>query len=197
MTMEREPGPAAGQTGRRVSSLGELPRQIAPARDLWPQLEARLSAGMQERSAAHARRSRPRGRLAGTVALAALAVIIIVVLRLSSGPPSAPRTAGVRESPQPTAAIDPRFVRQRDALLRGLSARLAALPPPARRGVLDDLAALEQSVGSVQAALVRHPDSALLQELLVDAYQDEIGLLITVQASEAWVQQAVTGEGAI
>jgi hypothetical protein len=76
---------------------------------------------------------------------------------------------------------DPRYLRERAALLRSLDARLARLPPPSRKRVLDSLATIEQSIRDIQQALGREPGNALLQELLIDTCQNEMQLLSTVQ----------------
>ncbi len=72
---------------------------------------------------------------------------------------------------------DPRYARQRAALLRSLPARLAALPPPARAKVMASLATLKKAKEDLESALGKDPGNALLQELLVDTYQDEMRVL--------------------
>jgi len=76
---------------------------------------------------------------------------------------------------------DPRYQRQRAALVRSLPARLAALPPPARAKVLASLATIRKAKQDLEAALGKDPSNALLQELLVDTYQDEMRVLIDVR----------------
>ena len=76
---------------------------------------------------------------------------------------------------------DPRYLRERAALLRSLNSRLAKLPPPTRQKVLQSLATIHQSMQQIQQALGREPGNALLQELLIDTYQNEMQLLSTVQ----------------
>jgi hypothetical protein len=76
---------------------------------------------------------------------------------------------------------DPRYVRERQELLRTLDARLAKLPPPTRQKVLQSLTTIHQSMQQIQEALGREPGNALLQELLIDTYQNEMQVLSTVQ----------------
>ncbi len=81
---------------------------------------------------------------------------------------------------------DPRYARQRAALLRSLPARLAALPPPARAKVMASLAAISRAKQDLENALGKDPGNALLQELLVNTYQDEMRVLTDVhEASDA------------
>jgi len=64
--------------------------------------------------------------------------------------------------------------------VQALQARLAALPPPARAKVSASLAAIEQAKQDLEEALGRDPGNALLQELLVNTYQDEMRVLTDV-----------------
>jgi len=187
-----EPTPA------KVSKLSELPREIPPPRDGWPALEAKLRearAPLSEGSAesqggtAPARRSRPR--ITGIAALAAVLAAVVVGISLDRWmlAPAHPTavTAGTEGSRGASEALpvayvtDPRYLRERAALLRSLDARLAKLPPATRTKVLQSLATIHQSMHSIQQALGREPGDALLQELLIDTYQDEMQVLSTVQ----------------
>ncbi len=85
----------------------------------------------------------------------------------------------------PAYLADPSYMRQREALLRLLNARLAKLPPPSRQKVLASLATIQRSMQDIQTALGREPGNALLQELLIDTYQDEMRVLTTVQEASA------------
>jgi hypothetical protein len=113
--------------------------------------------------------------------------------RLSMTPPTQladrgtepPRTDLVTSVPV-TYVTDPRYVAERAALLKGLNAQLAALPPDTQKKVVADLATIHQSMLDLQAALGRDPSNALLQELLVNTYQDEMHVLVAVrEASES------------
>jgi hypothetical protein len=81
---------------------------------------------------------------------------------------------------------DPRYERQRRALVRALQERLAALPPPARAKVSASLAAVEKAKKDLEQALGQDPGNALLQELLINTYQDEMRVLTDVhEASDS------------
>jgi hypothetical protein len=75
---------------------------------------------------------------------------------------------------------DPRYERERAALLRSLQSRLEALPPPARAKVVASLATIEKAKEDLEQALGKDPGNALLQELLVNTYQDEMRVLTDV-----------------
>ena len=70
--------------------------------------------------------------------------------------------------------------------MQSLQARLAALPPQARAKVTASLAAIENAKKDLEHALGKDPSNALLQELLVNTYQDEMRVLTDVhEASDA------------
>src|SRR5581483_7615759 len=86
--------------------------------------------------------------------------------------------------PSTTAAsfvTDPRYVSVHRELMRTLDQRLATLPPATRAKVLASLETIHQSMRDIQSALGRDPGNALLQELLVNTYQDEMNVLTDVQ----------------
>jgi hypothetical protein len=59
------------------------------------------------------------------------------------------------------------------------------LPPESRAKVVDSLATIHKSMQDLEAALGKDPTNALLQELLLNTYQDEMRVLTTVHdASE-------------
>ena len=179
----------------KISRLSELRQDIPPPHDGWPALEAKLRASAMEHEGAAveqtgpARRWRPRmTQIASLAAVLAAVVVGISIDRwiLSPAPLSAPVAAvpggGRAQSAIPvTYVTDPRYLRERADLLRSLDARLAKLPPASRQKVLDSLATIHQSIHDIQQALGREPGNALLQELLIDSYQNEMQVLSTVQ----------------
>jgi hypothetical protein len=183
----------SGAEERKVSSLRELSPAIEPARDLWPQIEARINA---ERSTAAAALPRPaRARAVPPRWLAAAAVVASVAVGVWIGRSLLPAARPGAQSPigasranfadAPAAldvayVADPRYQRDRAALMKTLQARLAALPPPARAKVMASLAAIQRAKQDLENALGKDPGDALLQELLVNTYQDEMRVLTDV-----------------
>jgi hypothetical protein len=76
--------------------------------------------------------------------------------------------------------MDSKYTRQRAELVRDLEARLAALPPESRTKVMASLQAINDSKRDLEAELGKDPSNALLQELLVNTYQDEMRVLTAV-----------------
>ena len=182
---------------RKISSLRDLPLDIAPPRDLWRGIEAQIAAdrnAVQENSAGDvARRSRRLVRLrvlAAAAMIAALAVGIWIgraVLPLPGvGPSTVPaRSASTIRPGEPTAlpaglVMDSKYNRDRAALVKDLETRLATLPPNSRAKVLSSLKAISDSKQALEAELGKDPSNALLQELLVNTYQDEMHVLTAV-----------------
>jgi hypothetical protein len=184
----------------RVRSLGELPQSIEPGRDLWPQIEARLREARPDAPPVSApvsarRRGVPLRWLAAAAMVASVAVGVWIGRTLLPGaaPLSAQQAPAQNPAPWLNAGSaldaayvsDPRYERQRAALLRTLQARLAALPQPSRDKVMASLASIEKAKQDLEQALGKDPSNALLQELLVNTYQDEMRVLTDVPEASA------------
>jgi hypothetical protein len=189
----------APQDSERVSSLRELPQAIEPARDLWPQIEAQLNSIQAAAPAAPGatiplRRSGARLRWLAAAAMVASGAVGVWIGRsllpgggplgatgptASNMPATAPGAGGA--SVADVAFVnDPRYQRQRAALLRSVQAQLATMPPETRDKVASSLAAIEKAKADLEQALGKDPGNALLQELLVNTYQDEMRVLTDV-----------------
>jgi hypothetical protein len=96
----------------------------------------------------------------------------------------APSVAGVN-APQANvinAAYlqDPRYRKQHAELVRTLEEKMKSLPPDTQKKVVASLDTIRKSIADIQAALGKDPGNALLQELLVTSYQDEMRVLTAV-----------------
>jgi len=176
---------------RKVTTLRELPQSIEPSHDLWPRIEAGLGDGAMPGQ----RRALRMRWLAVAAMLACVATGVWIGRSLLPGPqgngtPLTAASRGAGESPGHGTAhgvyvSDPRYERERAELVRTLEARLAALPPPAQAKVRASLATIEKAKADLEQALGHDPSNALLQELLVNTYQDEMRVLTDVhEASE-------------
>jgi hypothetical protein len=160
---------------------------VEPPRDLWPGIESALRAERTSASAPAAPVRRPvRWQwLASAAAVAAALVLGVLIGR--HGPASVPGT-GTPIASGPSAltvayVTDPRYVRERARLLQTYQARLATLPPATRAKVAASLDTIDRSLRQIQDALGHDPSNPLLQELLVDTYQQEMQVLTTVDES--------------
>jgi hypothetical protein len=164
-------------------ALAGLPRELAPESDLWPGIAARLE---------------PRHAPRRWLPLAAAAVLLVVssslitarVVRRSAtpaapvatvAPPATPDAGGVRPASfGPGHALDPEYAAARQHLAAMLAQRMDRLPSSARQKVEDNLAQLHRATDQINAALALQPGDALLEELLLNTYQDELAVLASV-----------------
>jgi hypothetical protein len=176
-------------TEKSVRSLRDLPQDIEPGRDLWPQIEAQLAAPASRAPAAGTAGGARRAVPVPLRWLAAAAMVGCVAVGVWIGRSALPRgaqpplAAASRPAPGtvPTAWVtDPRYQRQHEALMQSLGAQLASLPPASRDKVLKSLATIAQAKQDLEDALGKDPGNALLQELLVNTYQDEMRVLTDV-----------------
>jgi hypothetical protein len=181
---------------KKVGSLRDLPRSIEPPRDLWAGIEAKIAA---ERQASLAEVPAKRGSRAHLRWIAAAAVIAALAVGmwigrsfLPTGGPGTPTVAHTKPPIDGAAVVqaayfaDPKFRQQHEALVKSLQAKLATLPPESRDKVVASLGAIHESMRVLEEELGKDPTNALLQELLVNTYQDEMRVLTTVhEASDA------------
>jgi hypothetical protein len=165
---------------RQVRSLRELPQAIAPARDLWPHIESRLVS--RRRSWA------VPASVAASVVLVMLGVLIGLQVRSPATPQVAQQSAG---GGQIRAALmsDPGYQRHREELLSSLPSKLATLPPASRQRVKASLQAVQLAMRTIEAELGRDAGNALLQELLINACQEEMRVLTAVGDSSGTNQE--------
>jgi hypothetical protein len=186
-----------------VNSLRDLPTAVQPPRDLWAGIEARIVAEGHIAVADPGTRKRAGSNLSRLRWMAAAAVVAALAVGMWVGrtvlPTTRPITSpGTRTSitftlpNDGTAALqaayfaDPKYRKQREALGISLGAKLDSLPPESRTKVISSLATIHKSIQDLEAELGKDPSNALLQELLVNTYQDEMRVLTTVhEASDA------------
>jgi anti-sigma-K factor RskA len=183
----------------KITSLRDLPQDVAPPRDLWPEIAAQIAPQAMVAPARHtggavsARPSQMRW-LAAAAMVAAVAVGIWVGRDLlplpgtAAGTPTlnARNAAGSAANVNVAYVPDARYQRQRAQLLASLQTQLATLPPESRAKVLASLAAIDKAKADLESALGKDPSNALLQGLLVNTYQDEMRVLAAVHtASDA------------
>jgi hypothetical protein len=172
-----------------IRSLRELSHDIPPPRDLWPAISAEISKNAQ--SAADSRGS-SRTRMAPSrmqwAALAAVVTALAVGMWLgrtmfpigSTQPQPPVASIGTQDVVAAAYVSDPRYLKQRAELVRTLETKMKSLPPETQQKVVASLETIRKSIADIQAALGRDPGNALLQELLVNSYQDEMRVLTAV-----------------
>lgn len=164
-------------------ALAGLPRELPPENDLWPGIAAQLE---------------PRRAPRRWLPLAAAAVLLVVssslitarVVRWSAAPAASIATVAPPATPDagvvrpasfgPGHALDPEYAAARQQLAAMLAQRMDRLPSSARQKVEDNLAQLRRATDEINAALALQPGDALLEELLLNTYQDELAVLASV-----------------
>jgi hypothetical protein len=170
--------------GRLDAALARLPKGIEPSRDLWPAIEARL----ESRSV---RRRQDWRWLAAAGVLVAIGSSMITAILLRDDRPepaqlAAAVEAAVEEAPVIPAAfgpggrMGPGYLATRRVLLRELESRIDRLPPEAQKSLERNLAELHRASAEINAALALKPGDPLLEELLLNTYQDELAVLASV-----------------
>jgi len=185
-----------GRKGLR--SLGELPQSVEPERDLWPQIEAQIAG----RAAAAPVVTAPVSRTAAGTRLrwlAAAAMVGCVAVGVwighsvpgggAAAPAVAVTTPPATGSLQTAWVADPRYQRGHAELMRALGDQIAALPPASRAKVMASLTTIGEAKHTLEEALGKDPGNALLQELLVNTYQDEMRVLTDVR------EASIAGKG--
>jgi hypothetical protein len=170
----------SGSDRRIETLLHRLPRAVEPARDLWPEIEAHLGTPAARRV--------PRWALQAAAAVVLVAASSLITASLvhredtpvvraavpAAGMPIVPAATGTARG------LDAGYEAARRQLALDLERRLAAMPPSARDKLEDDLASMRRAAERINAALALQPGDALLEELLLSAYQSELGVLASV-----------------
>jgi hypothetical protein len=177
-----------------VTRLEELARDIPPSRDLWPDIEARLSTTTRNVMRLP-RAPRSRSRWAELTALAAMVALLSIGIWIGHVLWPVGREARLGT---PTRDLvdsrsyglsDPRYMRVRAQLLRSLPEKLAALPPDSRTKVVASLKTIQQAMRDILDALRQDSANAVLQELLISTCQDEMRVLTAVQEASVSGQE--------
>jgi len=182
---------------RLERELGRLPQGVQPERDLWPQIIGRLGVheAAYEPPKGKVLRLSGWGQLAAAVALVIVSSLVTVVVMRERLERETAATVPAM-TPASTAAVltteampasfggaqlmGEAYFEARAELMRTFAARLARLSPAQREKVQRNLADIQRAAAELSATLAEHPGSALLQELLLSTYQDELALLADV-----------------
>jgi hypothetical protein len=175
MTGTPDPGEA-----RIDQAIARLPREVPPDRDLWPA----IAAGLEPRLAT--RRWLP-AVAAAVVLVAASSLITAQLVRRAArpvaavAPPAAPAAvSAARAAFGPGHALDKEYAAARQQLAAMLARRIDRLPRSARQKLEDNLAEMQRAADEINAALALQPGDPLLEELLLNTYQDELAVLASV-----------------
>jgi hypothetical protein len=160
--------------------LQSLPREVEPGRDLWPNIESRLELRPRHRGP-------PWGlQVAAAVVLVVASSLITASLVRRGSVPAAQVPAPAAAAPVVPAAfgqprgLGAKYESARQELERDLAQRMGSMPASAREKLLANLAEMRRAADEINTALARQPGDPLLEELLLNTYQDELGVLASV-----------------
>lgn len=171
-------GDAAGR--RLDEALAGLSKSLEPGHDLWPAIEAQL-----EPRASRAGRAWLWAAAAGVLLIVGSSLMTATLLqreadRVARQPPARSAPAYAAAAFGPGYTLDPAYDAARRDLLRTLSVRIDRLPPDARRQLEKNLAELRRASAEINSALALSPGDPLLEELLINTYQDELTVLASI-----------------
>ena len=172
-------------------ALASLPQDMAPQRDLWPQIRAEI-----EKTPIAA--PTPTHRAQSTWFRLAAAIVLVLgtsfvtyyvtresmqmqVARVTPETVPTPRVIG-----QPASfsfgseRLGAGYTNARAELDKRFQERIASLPPAARTKVESNLADLRRAAAEISKTLAENPSDPLLQDLLMSTYQSELQLLADV-----------------
>jgi hypothetical protein len=160
-----------------LATVAELPKEIAPARDLWPGIAARLGESPRVVKSF----SWPMALAAGLLVAAVSALLTWGVVREPAAPVQVADTRPADPAIVPVnygtnSMLSPAALAARDELLVQFRQRIDGLSPLTRDTVLKNLAVIQQAAKEIDAALAQDPASGLLNQLLLDTYKRELQL---------------------
>jgi hypothetical protein len=166
-----------------LAKAAGLPKDVAPARDLWPGIAARL--GEPEAASRRPAVRWPLALAAGFLVASVSALLTWTLLREPA--PTTPTIAGpvapaeiVPVNYGPNSGLSAAELRARDLLVADFRTKFATLKPETREAILKNLAIMQTAADEIDAALAKDPASGMLKGLLVGTYKRELQLYSTV-----------------
>lgn len=166
-----------------LQRIAELPREMAPQRDPWPEIAQRI-----EGARANGYRRRPR-RWAVLAAAAVVVLAVTMVFRFAVDPVPVPidgegsQTAGTSLAAGAFAGTEAEY-RAAFAQLSLAGPEGGGLPPAMGKEVERDWTGLSDAERQLAAALERQPDSLLLNEMMRWLHARQLRLLQRIAALE-------------
>ncbi len=167
---------------RLLLRVEALPREAAPASDLWPDIESRLAERrLSPRPVAVAGRWHLLRQAAAAVVLMATGGVLSQLLLPGAGDPAAPVAPAVQALEVTSAAdfalAEADFLRAKEALWSAVYSSHDAATPETREVVERNLAVIAGAIRELRAALETDPGNQQLEGLLLAQHRSEIGLL--------------------
>lgn len=166
-----------------LAKAAELPKDVQPARDLWPSISARLAGETQS--------ARPRAfgwpaALAAGFLVASVSALLTFGLMREPDPVAPVVVAGPGEAAiipvnyGPNSGITANELVLRDQLLGQFREKFGQLRPETRVAIVKNLAVIQTAANEIDAALAKDPASGMLKGFLAGTYKQELQLYLTV-----------------
>ncbi len=176
------------ETRRLRDAVAALPESVDPARDLWPDIRARIEAtrvvALPREQGAPVATSGPRGPRVSWPQLAAAAAVLVLA--------SVALTRWITEPVVPTVVVAPAmdsagtaralasfasFERTAADLTAALERRAGQLDPATRAVLERSLRTIDQAIAEAREALVADPASAAMRGFVESAYRQKVDFL--------------------
>jgi hypothetical protein len=171
-----------------LARAAELPKDIQPARDLWPRIAARLAEAPRESRGGGFRW--PQALAAGFAVAAVSALLTWGIVRQSPTPgpvvaqaPAPAPTDIVPVSYGPNSGLSAAELATRDQLVAQFRESFTTLKPETRVAIAKNLAIMQAAANEIDAALAKDPGSGMLRGMLFGTYKQELQLYSTVVTS--------------
>jgi hypothetical protein len=162
-----------------IAAARRLTTQISPERDLWPDIATAIAQPSRSRWT-------PMLAQAAAVILLVGASSGVTYLVVNDGQPPVeiitPDLLFEQASFGGQYNLGPDFQDARSNLASKLDQELMRLSPEARAGVEENLQVIRNAITEINGALEQEPDNALLHEMLLKTYHQELRVMRDVRA---------------
>ena len=173
---------------RLLATARALPREVAPARDLWPAIEQQIATstvragrfGWWSAGTAGGRRLLAAAALLVAALGTVVGLLVVREVRRGEGPTAGdqPTVVTLAGAPGSDAAAAEQFARARVELRAALEARRGELSPATVDVIDHNLAVIERAAAEIETAMANDPGNQRLHGLLLAVYRQEIELLL-------------------
>jgi len=170
-----------------LAEVSALPEEMAPPRDLWPEVAARLGGPEGARGVlvrpAVSRWARPAGLAAAAAVVIALSAALVLRHRepapatAASAPQGTLQPAAAGAAPTDLLDAEREYASATADLMAALDRQKDSLSPETRAALESNLKTIDEALAQVRIALRRDPGNAQLAHLLTSTHQKKIGAL--------------------
>lgn len=163
-----------------TTAARQLATEISPERDLWPEIESAIDAPLPQRA-----RWTPMFAQAAAVVLLIGASSGLTYLAVKDDGSVVVPNYGTELNVRPAAfgsryELGSDYQAARADLMSELTVALERLSPDERADVEKSLEVLRGAIDDINAALEQDPDNALLQDILMNTYHEELKVMRNV-----------------